>query len=228
MQGYARYAIFYAPEADGALGRFGNAWLGFDPASGDTLPRPKLKSMGIDEISRLTKSPSRYGFHATLKPPFVLTDDYRIEHLDVAVEELAINLETFAVPAFRVDVIDQFVALVPGEPNFLLDKLAATCVRELDNFRAPQDESSLRLRRQAGLTDRQEELLKRWGYPYVLDDFRFHLSLSGSLDNDRCARLRKILQNAVPVDVLPVGNIALFGDPGDGRRFRLLKRYPLG
>ena len=71
---YVRFAFYFAPEADSALGRFGNAWLGFDPSTGEDLPRPEVNGMGSDEIARITESPSRYGFHGTLIPSCVNND----------------------------------------------------------------------------------------------------------------------------------------------------------
>ncbi len=237
MRGYVRYAVYFAPDADGPLGRFGNAWLGFEPGTGDDLPRPGIKGMEADDIARITAAPSRYGFHGTLMPPFALAGDRDIGGLAGAIEKLAARLKAFEVPAIEVRRIGNFVALAPGEPNALLDELAAACVRGLDDFRAPLGEASIRRHRQAGLTGRQEALLERWGYPYVMEEFRFHLTLSGPFDpgdDGRRERLRKTLQEAVqvfaggPLGPIAVRDIALFGDPGQGRRFRLLKRYPLG
>lgn len=34
----------------------------------------------------------------------------------------------------------------------------------------------------AGLSPRQVELLDRWGYPYVMDQFRMHMTLSDPLN----------------------------------------------
>ena len=66
---YSRYAIYYMPH--GAFAEFGAHWLGWDPQTGtetkgialEGLPRPR-------EI--LTKSPKKYGLHATLKAHFRL------------------------------------------------------------------------------------------------------------------------------------------------------------
>ena len=34
------------------------------------------------------------------------------------------------------------------------------------------------------VTERQASNLDRWGYPYVFDDFRFHMTLTGPLTAD--------------------------------------------
>src|SRR5262249_30663264 len=46
----------------------------------------------------------------------------------------------------------------------------------------------------AGLSERQIENLDRWGYPYVFEDFRFHLTLTGPIDAERRASILALLQ----------------------------------
>ena len=48
-------------------------------------------------------------------------------------------------------------------------------------FARPPGAAELERRRKAGLSAAQEKMLLRWGYPYVLDEFRFHLTLTGRL-----------------------------------------------
>jgi hypothetical protein len=47
----------------------------------------------------------------------------------------------------------------------------------------PLTEEELTRRRKAELTPEQDKLLVDWGYPWVLDEFNFHFSLTGSLDS---------------------------------------------
>lgn len=228
MDGYDRYAVYVAPDADSPLGRFGNAWLGFEPRSGADLPRPALTGLTESDIRRATAAPARYGFHATLKPPFALAEGTDVAALDAAVAALAAGLAAVDIPALRLAHIGRFLALVPDRPVAALDALAAECVTVLDRFRAPESPDRVRQRRD-GLTDRQAALLAQWGYPYVLDEFRFHLTLSGPLAADGRASVAAALDKAlgdILAAPLPVRDLALFGDPGGGP-FRLVKRYPL-
>ena len=73
-----------------------------------------------------------------------------------------------------------FLALMPEQADGIA-ALAARCVRELDRFRAPPAAAELDRRRAKGLSTAQEDLLQHWGYPYVFEEFRFHLTLTGSL-----------------------------------------------
>ncbi|HER26497.1 MAG TPA: DUF1045 domain-containing protein [Rhodospirillales bacterium] len=231
MEKQVRYAIYLAPDAESPVGRFGNTWLGFDPATGEDLPRPKISGITASQITEVAAAPSRYGFHGTLKPPFSLSKGRAIDELENAVRSLAARFRAFEIAKIQINRIGDFLALMPRKPDLLVEQLASVCVRELDQFRAPLDDVALAHRRQAGLSDRQDRLLRRWGYPYVLDEFQFHLTLTGKLKNDESKNFQKTLQKEVScfVDVpLPVRDIALFRDPGDGGRFRLLKRYPLG
>ncbi|GAB6051929.1 DUF1045 domain-containing protein [Magnetospira thiophila] len=229
MTDYIRYALYFAPEADSALGRFGNSWLGFDPASGEDLARPDLPGLDTEELQKITVAPARYGFHGTLKPPFVLQVGTTVEDLEAAIQQLAATLGPFEIPALKIIALGSFIALVPDPEPLALTALAASCVKELDPLRAPLSAAALERRRMAGLTPRQDAFLRRWGYPYVLEEFRFHLTLTGPLPVDQRAPLQERLEAATQTFARTpylVRDICLFGDPGNGARFRLLKRFP--
>ncbi|HUS54981.1 MAG TPA: DUF1045 domain-containing protein [Thermohalobaculum sp.] len=228
LEGYTRYAVFWAPPAGSGLARFGAEWLGWDAEAGrsasqpgPTLPRP---------LAEITRTPRRYGFHATLKPPFRLTAGTDAAALDQALVSLAARHPPATAPGLATSTRLGFVALMPTGPSPEINALAATCTRDLDPFRAPPTEVELAQRRARGLTDHQEENLSRWGYPYVLDDFRFHLTLTGRIQPGEAGALSVAATTlAAPhLDpVLRVDDISLFGDPGGGEGFRLLRRYRL-
>lgn len=171
-----RYAIYFAPPPDGLLHELGSRWLGRDAWTGKPVDQPNVLGIG-----RMTMEPSRYGFHGTLKAPFKLRDAKTPEALAQAVATLAANETAFGL-RLKVGSIGGFLALVPAEPSPALVALAARCVRDLDEFRAPASEEDLRRRRQASLTPAQDHYLERWGYPYVMDEFRFHVTLTERLD----------------------------------------------
>ena len=117
-------------------------------------------------------------------------------------DELAAACAAFAerpcnVPVIKpiVDVIEGFIALVPAVPSVELEALAAACVREFDAFRAPLSEEDRVRRNPAKLTPRQREYLDRWGYPYVFEKFRFHMTLTGRLDAGRRAPILEMLHS---------------------------------
>jgi hypothetical protein len=227
---YRRYALYAAPAADGLLGRFGNAWLGRDPSSLRPLAYPAVPGYDSSHIARLTAQPAKYGFHATLKAPFHLRDGMTFEGLCEAVSDTVGGLKPVDVGLLRVSSIGTFVALVPGEAVPALEDLAATLVKELDGFRQSPSDAEIARRRLSSLTVRQEALLARWGYPYVLEEFRFHFTLSGSLPQAEQTTLAQALY-IYTKDLLPayrIEDIAVFGELANGDGFRLLKRIPLG
>ncbi len=230
MTDYVRRAVYYAPPAESELWRFGCAWLGWDAEAGEPVPHPKVEGLPAAPEA-LTADPRRYGFHGTLKPPFAMAADRTVEEFDAAVEALAARRAPFDAPPLRLHAEGRFASLRPSEPSRELQALADACVRDLDGFRARPDAAELERRRSANLTPTQDAHLVTWGYPYVLDQFRFHLTLTSALSPEPLARTAKALQpHAAPLcrDPLPVHEIAVFGDPGGGAPFRLLRRLSLG
>ncbi|TMV43101.1 DUF1045 domain-containing protein, partial [Thioclava sp. BHET1] len=116
--------------------------------------------------------------------------------------------------------IGGFLALTPRGDTSPLARLAAEVVERLDRFRAPAPEAELARRRGKGLSPRQEALLMRWGYPYVMEEFRFHLTLTGSLPPEMAmateAALAPLLAPILP-EPFEIRELCLFGEAEDGR-----------
>ena len=230
MTDYQRYALYFAPHAESDLGTFGNGWLGREPAQDIDLPRPEISNLNANDIIAATTSPTRYGFHGTLKPPFALKNGQGRADLEAAVERLCADAAPITCGPLILKSIGQFLALVPTEPVTPLENLAGMLVRGLDSFREPEDAAGMNKRRSAGLTERQEDYLIAWGYPYVMEEFRFHLTLSNKLAPEQLARFEESLRPIIaPLCDAPfqIDDICLFGDPGNGKPFRLLKRFAL-
>jgi putative phosphonate metabolism protein len=226
----ARYAVYFAPNETTALWQAGCHWLGRDPRSGAELPQPEVDGWPAERITRITASPRMYGFHATLKPPFRLAAGRTVAQLASAVQELAARLQALFVPRLSVTSLDGFLALQPSGYDATLSMLADACVTELDSFRRPPSAEELQQRRVASLSPRQDELLALFGYPYVLDQFRFHMTLTERLPradaNLLGPWLRDYLANALAVP-LRCDDVCLFVQDGPGKAFVLLQRFPL-
>ena len=221
----ARYAIYFAPPPASPLGRFGRAWLG--DAASVTL---SLEAISPDRLREITAAPRHYGFHATLKPPFALADGCRIDDLERAVGDFAGARRPFAAPPLTLNTLAGFIALMLGRASDEMTALAADCVQAFDRFRRPADPAGIDRRRAAGLTPRQARHLVDWGYPYVMDDFRFHMTLTGRLDEpERSAVLDGLRPLVEPLchAALEVGAVALFAQSDRARPFHLCQRYPL-
>lgn len=224
MSGFSRFAVYHLPD-DPALAAFGAAWLGWDAVSGKGTAHPDVA--GID-LAVVTEAPRRYGFHATLKPPFRLAEGTTPGALANATAALAATLAPVCLDGLGVATLGRFIALVPDGDTGALDALAFRAVADLDAFRAPARPAEVERRRAAGLTERQDALLRRWGYPYVCKEFRFHMTLSGPLGPAALGALRAAAVRHVPPLPRPyeIASIALAGERPDGR-FQLIHRYAL-
>lgn len=171
-----RYAIYYAPSPDSALHRFGSTLLGYDAVSGDELRFPDGVAPDWREV---TEDPRKYGFHATLKAPTALADGRSEAELLDACAAFAGRARRIPLIEPVVDAISGFIAVIPAKLSDELQQLAADCVTEFDAFRAPLTQEDRARRRPERLTERQRDYLDRWGYPYVMEEFRFHMTLTG-------------------------------------------------
>jgi putative phosphonate metabolism protein len=225
-----RYAVYFLPRPGTPLARFGANWLGYDVASGEEVAQLAPAAIGPQRVDAITAEPRHYGFHATLKPPFFLADGTSPAELDTAVAGLAERFPAFVVPPLRLSRVSGFWALTLSEPSLMLDGLAALCVGELDGFRASPSPEEMARRRQAGLSPEQDALLVRWGYPYVMKEFRFHMTLTARLDAEEGAAVGAALAPLVEPFCqapLPIDAIAVLRQEHEGGRFRLLRRYAL-
>jgi hypothetical protein len=108
-------------------------------------------------------------------------------------------------------------------------RLAAATVAAFDPFRAPLTPTELARRRVPGLTAKQEALLLRWGYPYVMEAFRFHITLTGNLPRSALSATRAVLaQHLTPLlpCPFPIDALSLMGED-DAGYFHLIHRHAL-
>lgn len=224
---YRRYAVYYTP-SDPALAGFGARWLGWDIAAGRAVHQPEQASLPAP-LAEITRTPRRYGFHATIKPPFRLAEGQSIEALNTALAALCDQVPPVTLEGMALSRLGRFLALQPLGDTAQLNGLAAMLVETLDTFRAPPDDAELQRRRGAGLTPAREALLMRWGYPHVMKEFRFHMTLTGKLPKAQIAPVQAVLGDAL-ADILPapfvINGLSLVGEDSDGR-FHLLHRHIL-
>lgn len=223
-----RYGIYAVAAPETRLWAFGSSVLGYDAIDGCAVAFPKGLADGLD-WDALTREPRRYGFHGTLKAPFELAENASEGGLLAAAQSFAEGRP--AVPATQIAVreIDRFVALVPVPPSQALNELAAACVRSFDALRAPMGEEDRERRLRSPLTARQLGYLDTWGYPYVLEEFRFHMTLTGPLGSDTIAPVRDRLTAlyAEIAEPLSVDAIAVVVQPTRSAPFRVLRRFAL-
>jgi len=225
-----RYSLYYAPAPRSELGRFGAHLLGYDAFSHKILRFPVNIEQALPDWGELTQDPRKYGFHATLKAPMVLADGKSESELLAACAEFAAMPRPIPMIAPVVNTIGDFIAIVPSQPSAELQALAADAVSRFDSFRAPLSASDRARRNPDGLPPRQRDYLERWGYPYVMEEFRFHMTLTGRLPAERRETVLAILRQrfaALNMNSIAVDRLALFKQSDPGSQFRILQHYNL-
>lgn len=223
-----RAALYYAPAPGSAWHAFGSGWLGRDAVSGQELPQPVLPDT---DLRALTSEPRRYGFHATLKAPFRLAEGTTLEALKETLETFTQAHATLPLGPLAPQWMDGYVALLPApEARPAIARLAAQVVEAFEPFRAPLLETELARRNPDSLTMRQNALLAQYGYPYVLEEFRFHMTLSNSVDAHQADTLITAVAGQLETrrHAPPrLDAITLFVEPAPGAPFIAVRRYPL-
>jgi Protein of unknown function (DUF1045) len=216
-----RYAIYWVPARGHPLWQAGCAWLGRDPESANPGCAPPCAA-----------TPWRYGFHATLKAPMRLREGLGEAAFLLRVQRFALARRAFALPRLAVSSLADFMALKPVDAidaEHPLRVLADACVVELDDCRRPFDAAELETRAAAVADAAGLAHLQRWGYPHVLDRWRFHMTLSdpgGSADPSLIARARRHFEAPLAVPA-QVDAMAVFRETAAGAPLDLLCRLPM-
>ena len=230
--GAARYALSVAPRRSTLWWRFGTRWLGRDAASGALVEQAAIPGVAREAFHALTSAPRAQGFHATLKAPFALRDGATPEGLLDALARFCSARSPFSLPPLAAERLGGRLALVPVGRESRVNDLAADCVREFDALRAPLPAVERERYSDAGLSPRQERYLAQWGDPYVLTEFRFHLTLTGSLEQVPPQLVAAVIAAARDAVAgldgtrLRVDAVCLFEQPDPQSPFRLAKRVP--
>ena len=193
-----------------------------------------LRSAAPREV---TCSPRRYGFHATLKAPRRLREGAQLDAFIDAVASLARAHAPFTMPPLEVRWLADFLAIRPAHdvaPEHPLRRLADRCVCELNEWRAPVSPAALRRHGPPASDDpHARERAHQWGYPHVLDHWRFHMTLSDPVP-ERSVSIRHSVealarQHFAPALTLPLmcDELAVFVEAAQGADFVLVQRLPL-
>ena len=225
-----RYAIYYAPEQDSDLWQKASAWLGRDAYSGEPKSRPDFPALEGLDLDTLTSDPRGYGFHATLKAPFELSETASEADLLTFATEFARTRPRFSA-TITPDRIGLFHALRLREPSKDMSALHEACVKAFDPFRGPLTDHDIARRRRAKLTEDQDQKLLTWGYPYIFDEFRFHMTLTGAIrDENLSDRIGAVLSDHFHKDAGPhlFDGIAIFRQPDRESPFDIIGRMTFG
>jgi 2'-5' RNA ligase len=176
----------------------------------------------------IQEDPRRYGFHATLRAPFELAEGRTEAQLIEAANAFARSRQRFSVGPLRPGVMGSFAALLCDDASPGLQQLAADCVTVFEVFRRPLSAPDRERRVKAPLTVRQIAHLDAWGYPYVFEEFVFHMTLTGRLrEEDRGVVLDALRELFAPLPKMAeIDAITILVQPSREAAFHVLRRCP--
>ncbi len=224
-----RFAIYFAPAVTNPLWRLAGQWLGRDATSNAAI-EPAVPGIKTGQRLAATASARRYGFHATLKAPMALPDGTPRAAFYAALAGWAAANAPVSMGPIVLRPIDRFLALVPEVQSAELSLFAADCVAAFEPFRAPLRAEDREKRIAGGLTSHQLELLDRYGYPFVMDEFELHMTVSDQLHGDEHDVVRPAAENwFAPVigKELLLDRLALFHEAEPGAAFMRVADFPL-
>ncbi|MEA2116770.1 MAG: DUF1045 domain-containing protein [Thermodesulfobacteriota bacterium] len=225
-----RFALYYAPSPSSLLWELGSRWLGYDALGGERIRQVRCSGLDPERLYEITLIPRRYGLHATLKPPFRLAADSEVEMLRLAISDFTSRRTPFVLPPLSLRRINDFFCLGPEKQTRPLAELASECVLNFDRFRAPLTTCDLARRSINMLTPVEKHNLITWGYPYVLEQFRFHITLTSRITD---AAEKEVIHTVLSEMFAPVlgvplvmDAICLFVEPASGQPFVCVERFP--
>ncbi len=224
-----RYAIYYVPPRDTPLADFGAAILAYDVQSGSARERLVVPGIAESRLVSMTHRAARYGFHATLKAPFRLAAGRsRIDVLKLAADT-ADRCYPVEISGLELAMLGNFAALRPQQACPELDAIAATFVRDLDPLRVVEARDEARWP-PGKLSARQGARLEAWGYPYVFDEYRFHMTLTDALNAVEAVEISRALKLAA-TDVtsipLTIDAVTVVEEINPTAPFRAIARFRL-
>lgn len=219
---FSRYAIYYIP--DQPLFQIGSDWLGWNSITGQET------TLSADH-RRITDRPRKYGFHATVKPPFSLASNSTQGDLQDAFQTFCATVSPATGGTLKISRLGRFLAMTQDVQSNEVTELAASTVSHFDKFRAPLSDNDIEKRRQRRLTPQQDALMLRWGYPYVMQEFKFHMTLTDPLAHDTIDDIER-RANSMFHDFLDqslnISSLALLGEQEGSGRFHVIERLSLG
>ena len=229
-----RHAAYYAPAQQSRLAQLGAQWLGRCAQSRRLVLQPDFPQCTAEALRGYTAAATRYGWHATMKAPFALNPGLEMDAIPAAFQAFAQSQTALTLPPLTLRNMGDYLALVPEAPSSALEELAFDCVRALHRLAKPLSDAQIAQRRLTPLTPAQDAMLLQWGYPFVGDQFQWHMTLTGSLRNLTKREVRGLQEAAgdwfgpVLNQPLELDAICWFVEPVAGGDFFEAQRFALG
>lgn len=206
------------PEPEHPLWHAGCAWLGRDPESDNPGQAPEYAAGAW-----------RYGFHATLVAPMHVAEGCTPRQLQRRLQEVVAKTCPLPMPPLAVRPLSDFLALQPAariDAWHPLRRLADACVMACQALRRPLDAAELERRSRNVADDADRDHLQRWGYPFVFDRWRFHMTLSDAGRGDDAALRQRAQAHFAKALAEPLRamSVAVFTEAAPGAPLRLTQR----
>ena len=219
---FSRYAIYYIPDLP--LFQISSDWLGWNSITGQ-------ETLLSADHRHITDRPRKYGFHATMKPPFSLASHATQGELQEAFHAFCATVSPAIGGTLKISRLGWFLAMTQDVQSNEVTELAESTVSHFDKFRAPLSDNDIEKRRRRRLTPQQDALMLRWGYPYVMQEYKFHMTLTGPLAHDTIDDIER-RANSMFHDFLDqplnINSLALMGEEEGSGRFLVIEKLSLG
>lgn len=224
---YEEFAIYWMPRQGSALAAFGAGWTGWcaDRGTRSDLPEYRRLRRGRPEMPGAS---TLHGLHCVLKAPFRLARGRTVWSLDHDLMALAQSLPAVRLPKFEVTAFDGQVVLALSRPSRPMARL----MRNIDDVIRPiqagaryatysgqHQVAGIDIPGMRAWTEVDDGSVNRFQIP--LSD-RMELGLAFDMVDMLAPALRHVLSE--PQMML---DLALVGNPGRGRPWRLIERYAL-
>ncbi|HET7411003.1 MAG TPA: DUF1045 domain-containing protein [Paracoccaceae bacterium] len=223
-----RYAIWWVPRPGTELAQFGVEWTGWCADRGVAHARRALSALsrsraGVPGAARLR------GLHATVTAPFRLAPGRSVWGLETALTDLAGRMRPIRLPRLRVEVCEGRVVLAPSRPDEAVMQLLTGGAEAVRPFRVTPEYAALSgpgAVAAGGLV--LPDLPQAPGDQATRAPVRFRLPLSDRIEGATAmaAELDPVLAPLLAERPI-LADLALVGDLGRGRPWRLLERFAL-
>ena len=226
-----RYAIGFTPSVCDPLTYAAADWLGRNPYSDALCEQPHVAGFSTGEFAYLTAAPRRFGFHGVLRPLFHLAEGMSEADLLYALMRFTSELSPVSAGRLTVQLKESCFMLAPAIASAEVNALAAAILQRFEPFRAMLSDDEIERRDPDRLTAVQFANLHRWGDPFVLDEYQFHMTVTGPVPAPSQLRMATALQaffEPFCFTSLEINSLALFVEPGAGAPMRVHSQHPLG
>lgn len=227
---HTRFAIYFTPRPGSALATFGRSWFG-RANDGATL---RAFSTGVPNMLSGTTSspfPERYlGLHAPFVLPCPLREGATLEKVRTRLANFAGRRRKVETGPLALTRAGRSLVLRPAEPRPEMSWLALQCFNAFESFAAKTVRPETA---HPHLNPHQRLLLKSFGQPNVMSEYRFSIRLTGPLDPahiDRVSEALAPLVAGVCAEGVHVDGLSLIADGGiedEATPLRLVGRYTL-